>query len=267
MIKEHEIIILGDSVSTKGYVKLIDIMGDEEKIVRNARVCTATDTLDISEIEKERLIRLLVIQDHGTPLEHVSITLKVKSPIFVTRQWFRHRIASYNEKSQRYTSNEPEFFIPSSLRVKKKDCEVEVLLEEYASLLDQIKTLYNKMLDQGVVKEQARLILPLSTYTEFYVTSNLRSLLNFINLRADKHSQTEMRKYANAVAEIISEIFPAVWHYFCYVNRRCINPHCFLEGEQETISIDKDNQEKINVEVVRCNKCDVHPKYYERLKA
>ena len=233
---------------------------------RNARVCTATDTLDISESEKERLIRLLVLQDHGTPLEHVSLTLKVKSPIFVTRQWFRHRIASYNEKSQRYTSNEPEFLIPSTLRVKKKDCETEELLDEYNSLLDQIKSLYNKMIDQGVVKEQARFILPLSTYTEFYVTSNLRSLLNFVKLRADKHSQTEMRKYAHAVAEIISELFPAVWHYYCYVNHRCINPHCFLEGEQETITIDKANDEKVKVEVVRCNVCGIHSNYYQRLK-
>lgn len=193
-------------VLDKGFVELIDHMGDDTSVVRAARICHASQPGD--EEQDRRLIEFLMKNHHETPFEHVTFTFHVKCPIFVARQWVRHRIASYNELSGRYTEYEDEFYIPSKERLDER------FIEKMKEVYEFSYKAYQELVDSGVRKEIARMVLPTALYTQFIWTVNARSLMNFLSLRADSHAQWEMQQYALAVAQIFKAICPKSYEAF-----------------------------------------------------
>ncbi|ABR31741.1 thymidylate synthase [Thermosipho melanesiensis] len=216
-------------VLDKGFLRLVDILGDDYSAVKAARVSYGKG---IKTPEKDKnLIFYLMEHKHETPFEHIVFTFHVKTPIFVARQWFRHRIGSFNEASLRYTELKDEFYLPDHIRKnivedKQKAVRVEELkLKEqaleliYNSIEDSYKV-YRKLLELGVAREMARIVLPMSSYTQFYWTVNARSLMNFLNLRADSHAQWEIQQYAIKIAKIFKEKCPWTFESFLKFNYR-----------------------------------------------
>ena len=207
-----------------GFVRLVDTMGDDMAVVRAARVSYGNETKGREADRK--LILYLMKHNHGTPFEHIVFTFHIKCPIFVARQWFRHRIGSFNEISGRYVQLETEFFIPSAFRQNKTsnhqasiegdftEDELASMMVEYNYALDIAESTYHSLLENGVAREQARAILPLGTYTEFYWTVNARSLFNFVKLRTHKDAQEEMRDYAKVVKQLCYETAPWTFEAF-----------------------------------------------------
>jgi len=196
-----------------GSVVLEDSMGDDLSVVNSARVSFAKQSMLMTEAD-ERLIGFLMKGRHGTPFEHNSFKFRVKAPIFVMREWIRHRIGSFNEWSGRYSELEPVWYVPEPESVRsqvgkpgaytfepmeEKDAGLARLLID-SSAQDSYAA-YKGMLGFGVAKEVARMVLPLSIYTEFIWTVNARSLMNFLSLRNSEHAQLEIRKYAEAVED------------------------------------------------------------------
>lgn len=162
----------------------------------------------------EKLIHYLAKHKHTSCFEHMGATLKLKVPIFIARQIQRHRTFSYNEISRRYVDNEPEFFYPDMLRARAKDkkqgstdtpADTTVDLAWYVGVAVGA---YEKMLEDGVAPELARMILPQNMYTEFYMSGNLRAWEHFLKLRLDGHAQKEVQDVAKMVEEILQPLFP-----------------------------------------------------------
>ena len=207
-----------------GFVKLMQHVGDDLSIVNSARVCY-NDKSDSINDKDRKLIKFLLDNKHETPLEHNSMTFLVKCPLFVARQWHRHRIGiSINEVSGRYTVVPDEIYVPSAIfkefRIASKSnkqvseldsldtIDQESCREIYAKSTSQAFEAYHQLIAHGVAREQARAVLPLATYTQFYWTCNLRSLLHFINLRDHKDAQWEIQQYAKNMLEQAKDIFP-----------------------------------------------------------
>jgi thymidylate synthase (FAD) len=213
---------LRTAVLDKGFVRLVDAMGGDAAVVDAARVCY--DSRSKGAAQDRRLIAYLMQHAHLTPFEHAVFKFHVSTPIFVARQWFRHRMASYNEVSGRYTEVKDEFYIPASWRRQdavNKQGSVPADRLDYQGLSDRLAAqvrsslaLYREMLAAGVAREMARLVLPLNLYTQFYWTVNCRSLMNFISLRADEHAQWEMQQYALALAGFLRRRMPWTWKAF-----------------------------------------------------
>ena len=211
-----------------GFVRLVDSMGDDNAVIRAARVSYGEESKGTDADRK--LIQYLMKHNHGTPFEHIVFTFHIRCPIFVARQWFRHRIGSFNEISGRYTELHTGFFVPTLLRQNKTsnhqasiegdftEDETESMMNEWKYTLDIVEATYHSLLEKGLAREQARAILPLGTYTEFYWTVNLRSLFNFIRLRTAEDSQAEMRQYANIVKLIAEEKAPWSFEAFDKTN-------------------------------------------------
>ena len=217
-------------------VDLIDSMGNDDSVIRAAKVSTMTDTAvdEMSDAGKEKFIDFLVANRHGSPFEHVLFTFRIEAPIFVWREFMRHRMASYNEESGRYTELKPVFYIP----VEDRDLvqvgkpgeyvftrgdqvqEVETLLHIQCISSDAYAS-YKTLLENGIAREVARMLLPLNIYSTAYVTMNLRSLTNFLSLRRNVEGQTfpsfpqreiemvaeQMEKHADSVAPITLDAF------------------------------------------------------------
>lgn len=213
-------------VLDKGFVRLVDSMGDDLAVVNGARISFARHAESFGEAERG-LIRYLMLNKHGSPFEHPTLSFHVKAPIFVAREWFRHRIGSFNEVSMRYKTVDPEFYIPtpSDVRVRvgkpghytyeRADAP---LADSFCATLIGNCTLagldYQEAVEDGVAPELARLLLPVNVYTEFLWTVNARSCLNFLELRTANEAQYEIREYANIVEEYFREQLPAVWEAF-----------------------------------------------------
>ncbi|SHH37793.1 FAD-dependent thymidylate synthase [Thermosipho atlanticus] len=211
----------------KGFVRLVDLMGNDFSAVKAARVSYGKG-LKTPEKDKN-LIFYLMEHRHETPFEHIVFTFHVKSPIFVARQWFRHRIGSFNEASLRYTELKDEFYLPNHIRINDtKDKQKGVIiqndelknkaLELIQDSLENSYNVYQQLLSMGIAREMARIVLPMSSYTQFYWTVNARSLMNFLNLRADSHAQWEIQQYALAIAKIFQEKCP--WTYEAFIKFR-----------------------------------------------
>lgn len=208
-------------VLNKGFLRIIDFMGGDNSVVQAARVSVGQG---LKGEEKDRkLVHYLMRNQHMTPFEHAVFKFHVKCPIFVARQWFRHRWGSYNEISGRYTEFKEEFYLPGFYRkqVDKnyefepfKEHEVEIFQKKILEFYETAYTLYRDLLEGKIAKELARIVLPLSLYTQFYWTVNSRSLMNFVNLRADKHAQWEIRQYALVIARIFKELMPWTFEAF-----------------------------------------------------
>jgi len=181
--------------------------------VRAARVSYDMDVLD--EERDKKLIEFLLKNGHETPFEHIVFSFHVKCPIFVARQWFRHRIASYNELSGRYSKLSYEFYLPDPARLRKgADIDGRAALEKIEEVTRSAFQTYLELLKMGIPREVARIVLPLNLYTRFYWTVNARSLMNFLNLRADSHAQWEIQQYALAIAKIFKEKCPWTFEAF-----------------------------------------------------
>lgn len=203
-------------VLNHGSVELIAHGGSDLQIVNAARVSYGKERSFIS-IDDQNLLKFLVKEGHESPFEHTRFTWRIKAPIFVARQWFRHRIASYNEISLRYTEAKPEFYIPQSdingesgYEFNTRDfiqAQYQMANENaYLSYKQILKLYIKKGLHPKRARELARTVLPLGTYTEFIFTCNMRALQHFIKLRSDSHAQPEIQVYANAMKDIICSI-------------------------------------------------------------
>lgn len=204
------------AVLDRGFVQLVDHMGDDNAVVQTARVSHRSKGTPEGD---RKLIQYLWTHNHGTPFESAVFKWHVKAPVFVARQWFRHRIASFNEVSGRYTEMKNEFYFPFEWRgqdAKNKQgssggfCS-RANIEMNDRLLEAVgkcRAVYEELLSAGVAREMARMVLPLNLYTEWYFTANARSLINFFSLRCDSHAQWETRQYANAMWKIFEAIMP-----------------------------------------------------------
>lgn len=208
-----------------GFVILEDFMGDDHAICRAARVSYGAGTKKAKD--DRALIRHLMRHQHSSPFEMVELKFVVKCPIFTMRQLIRHRTANVNEYSQRYSLVKDQFDITTQdqwriqhpLNKQGSIGEVDVFLGSELSELEEEHyrntfALYERMIEDGVAREQARKILPLSTYTECYWKCDLRNILNLIRLRADSHAQKEIRDLANALAFFVKALFPLSWEAF-----------------------------------------------------
>ncbi|MBI4376997.1 MAG: FAD-dependent thymidylate synthase [Elusimicrobia bacterium] len=210
------------AVLDKGFVRLVDFMGGDQGIVDAARVSYGGKSK--GEEADRRLISYLLRHQHMTPFEHSFFKFHVSCPIFVMRQWIRHRMASYNEISARYVEVRDEFYIPKTWRaqdVKNKQGSIAAPALDHKALTAlceaQVRSaleVYRQMLAAGVAREMARMVLPVNLYTEFYWTVNARSLMNFLSLRADVHAQWEIQQYAEALGRFFESKLPWTWAAF-----------------------------------------------------
>jgi thymidylate synthase (FAD) len=209
-----------------GFVRLDAVMADDLSVVNAARVSFARhkDAMDASD---EGLIRFLMRERHGTPFEHNSFRFHIRCPIFVAREWFRHRIGSFNEFSMRYAKATDDFYVPAPEDVRTQvgkpgaytfeTVEPEVAESTRETLESVYRTAYaayEELVEAGIAREIARCVLPVGAYTEFFWTVNARALMNFVSLRAAETAQREIRYYADAVESFLAEMMPVTYEAF-----------------------------------------------------
>jgi thymidylate synthase (FAD) len=206
-------------------VELIDSMGGDLSVVRSARVSSGSSSDNASR--DVGLINYLMRDRHGSPFEHAVFTFRIEAPIFVFREFMRHRIASYNEESGRYKELEPVFYVPNEDRKLQQIGKPGAYTFEDGTydqkrqlptstmrVYDEAYTAYKKMLDKGIAREVARIVLPVGIYSSMYVTMNARSLMNFLSLRSDEQGtypsfpQWEIAEVARQMELIFSEKMP-----------------------------------------------------------
>ena len=209
----------------KGFVRLVDSMGGDNAIVQSARVSYGKGT---SKVSQDRgLIRYLMRHRHTTPFEMVEFKFHCKMPIFVARQWVRHRTANINEYSLRYSEARDEFYIPnpdqieyqSSLNKQGRAGEVSnelknKVIQYFNEISDRSFEIYSELNREGVARELARAILPVNLYTEWYWKNDLHNLLHFVGLRSDSHAQFEIRVFSDAMASYIKKVAPHAWEAY-----------------------------------------------------
>ncbi len=207
-------------VLDKGFVRLVDYLGSDERIVQSARVSYGDGTKTYRE--DKGLINYLLRNDHTSPFEQVNFTFHIKMPIFVARQWIRHRTGRVNEISGRYSVMADEAYLPELVHLNtqssdNKQGRNEDPMDEATALKiqeilkkDQERAFstYKELLDSDLAREVARINLPLSLYTEWYWQMDLHNLLHFLALRLDAHAQWEIRTYAETIYSIIREVVP-----------------------------------------------------------
>jgi thymidylate synthase (FAD) len=210
----------------KGFVRLIDVMGDDAAIVQAARVSYGSGTKKV--LEDRGLIRYLLRHAHTTPFEMVEFKFHVKLPIFVARQWIRHRTANVNEYSGRYSEMKDEFYTPNPNDIRPQsvlnkqgrseetlpDGMADQAANAFKSGQDDAYAQYQEFLEQGIAREIARINLPVSNYTEWYWKIDLHNLFHFLRLRIDAHAQYEIRVFAEAIAELVKPFVPHAWQAF-----------------------------------------------------
>jgi thymidylate synthase (FAD) len=213
-------------VLDKGFVRLVDYLGGDERIVQSARVSYGAGTKSVRE--DKGLINYLMRHLHTSPFEQVLFTFHCKMPIFVARQWVRHRTARLNEISGRYSIMESEFYVPTEADVRYQSKQnkqgrseddvppelrrrvIEILTRGQQTAYDE----YSQLLDDDIARELARINLPLSLYTQWYWQIDLHNLFHFLKLRLDSHAQYEIRAYGEAMAEMVKAVAPLAWDAF-----------------------------------------------------
>ena len=204
-----------------GFVRLVDSMGDDTSIVRSARVSYDAEwRAGDDKGSDRRLLRYLWNNGHTSPFEAVTATFEVKAPIFVARQWMRHRTQSYNEVSARYTELPEEIYVPALDQITtqstdNKQMRTDQVHTEAQKIQNCIRETdqsqfdaYKVLLEMGCPRELARGVLPVNTYTHFFATANLNNWLKFLNERQHEHAQYEIRVYADAINELLKNIVP-----------------------------------------------------------
>jgi thymidylate synthase (FAD) len=210
-----------------GWVDLENHSGSDLSVVNAAKVSFAKQSDGFGDEEK-RVLGFLMREQHGSPFEHNYFKFHVRAPIFVVREWERHRIGfSYNEESGRYVELRPDFYIPEIARTQEgkpgsysfedgDDFQTDHVRSSVMLHSKNAYKHYQDLLEAGIAKEQARIVLPLNTYTEFYFSCNARSLMNFLELRMASSAMYEIRAYAEALYELWAEVMPATAEAFEY---------------------------------------------------
>jgi len=227
-----------------GFIRLIDYMGSDDRIVQTARVSYGAGTKTLRE--DAGLIDYLLRHEHTSPFEHVVFEFHCKMPIFVARQWIRHRTARLNEISGRYSVMKDEFYVPprdqisfQSLDNKQgrnpedvppelQDKVIELLKQDQENVYGN----YEEMIDDNIARELARINLPLSTYTEWYWQMDLKNMFHFLRLRMDSHAQWEIQEYGRAMAEVVKAVCPLAYASF---ERHMVNGARFSAEELAAI--------------------------------
>jgi thymidylate synthase (FAD) len=212
------------AVLDHGFVRYIDHMGDDRRIVEAARISYKSPSK--GDDADKKLLSYLWKNKHTSPFEMVKVTLNIKLPIFVMRQYVRHRMQNLNEVSARYTELPNEFYIPEVWRkqdIKNKQGSIESAELDHRQLTGVVRDFcqesyrkYEWLIAQGVAREMARMVLPVNIYTEIYACWDLKNLLHFITLREDAHAQAEIQEYGKAIKSICKELFP--WTLEAYEN-------------------------------------------------
>jgi thymidylate synthase (FAD) len=209
-----------------GFVRLDDAMANDLSVVNGARVSFARRKDEFDDADAG-LITFLMRDRHGTPFEHNAFRFHVRCPLFVAREWFRHRIGSFNEFSMRYARATDDFYVPEPEDVRTQVGKpgaytfeqvspelAESTREELKAVYDAAYAAYERLVEQGVARELARCVLPVGAYTEFYWTVNARALMNFVSLRAAETAQREIRRYAEACERFFAELMPVTYEAF-----------------------------------------------------
>ncbi len=213
-------------VLDKGFVRLVDYMGGDQRIVQAARVSYGSGTK--SYRQDRGLIHYLIKNWHTSPFEQVQLTFHTKMPIFVARQWVRHRTARLNEISGRYSVMKDEFYLPDPEHIRPQsdnnkqgrsderftEDEEQEIIRLFADEQRSVYANYEQLLEKNVARELARNNLPLSLYTEWYWQIDLHNLFHFIRLRMDPHAQYEIRVYAEALAQCAKAVAPIAYEAF-----------------------------------------------------
>lgn len=225
-------------VLNNGYVELIDIMGSDLSIVNAAKVSFSSELTEMDP-SAVGLINFLMKNKHATPFEHALFKFRVKCPIFVAREWFRHRWSSFNEMSMRYYIPEKiDFFYPEKESVRKQvgkpgayhfepmdhqEIAYSELMFQFERVYRAAEDAYQSLINIGVAKELARSVLPVGQYTEFIWTVNARSLINFLSLRNDSNAQFEINEYAKIIEDkFFAESLPVTYKAFIESGREAI---------------------------------------------
>lgn len=258
-ILEKEIPVLDN-----GFIRVIDYMGNDCSIVQAARVSYGAGTKH--QNTDKALIDYLMRHDHTTPFEMCEIKFHVKLPIFVARQWMRHRTGSFNEYSARYSVLQDEYYLPNKNHITQQsdtnkqardmsktinDEKADQFIELSKEKISECYKLYLEMMENGVAREIARTVLPVTYYTQFYWKVNLHNLLHFTRLRAHQSAQFEIRQYAEKIIEIIEK-----WVPFAY--------EAFLEHKQNSKRLSNKNTKFI--QKVFNKEYDIKEKFYEYVK-
>ncbi|HSC90732.1 MAG TPA: FAD-dependent thymidylate synthase [Gaiellaceae bacterium] len=214
-----------------GFVRLDEAMASDLSVANAARVSFARRKEELDEADRG-LIGFLLRERHGTPFEHNAFRFHIRAPIFVAREWFRHRIGSFNEFSMRYAKATDDFYVPAAEDVRTQvgkpgsysfepvDPELaETAREELREVYETAYTAYERLVEQGVARELARAVMPVGAYTEFYWTVNARALMNFVSLRAAETAQREIRRYAEACERFLAEEMPVTYEAFVAAGR------------------------------------------------
>jgi thymidylate synthase (FAD) len=214
-----------------GFVRLDEAMADDLSVVNGARVSFAKHKVEMDDSDAG-LIRFLMRERHGTPFEHNAFRFHIRAPIFVAREWFRHRVGSFNEFSMRYARATDDFYLPEPEDVRTQvgkpgaysfepvsDEVAEATREELRQVYEAAYAAYERLVEQGVARELARAALPVGAYTEFYWTVNARALMNFLSLRNAETAQREIRRYAEACERFLAERMPVTYEAFVAAGR------------------------------------------------
>ena len=212
-----------------GYVRLIASMGNDLTICRSARVSYDADWRAGDDDDKDsKLIQSMMRRGHTSPFEHVVITFEVKAPIFVFRQWHRHRTWSYSELSARYAPMKEDYYVPDANQItgqhptdkQMRGTEPHEFAELFRSNIDSASAAsfnaYESLLRRGVARELARCVLPVNMYSRMFATVNLHNLFKFLRLRLDEHAQYEIRVYAEALRSLAYDVVPVSMTAFDY---------------------------------------------------
>ncbi len=214
-----------------GFVRLDAAMADDLSVVNGARVSFARHKDELDDADAG-LIRFLMRDRHGTPFEHNAFRFHIRCPMFVAREWFRHRIGSFNEFSMRYAKATDDFYVPAAEDVRSQVGKpgaysfepvepelAERTREELQAVYETAYATYTRLVEEGVARELARSVLPVGAYTEFYWTVNARALMNFVSLRAAESAQREIRRYADACEHFLAAKMPITYEAFVANNR------------------------------------------------
>jgi thymidylate synthase (FAD) len=210
-------------VFNDGFVELIEVMGNDLKVVNTARVSYGKESSEFTD-KDAKLLNYLWQHEHTSPFRHCYLTFRLRTPIFVLRQWMKHQIGcSWNEQSARYTELRHGFFKPNTWRMQdtknKQSSAGEILESEKAfEILNNVYSVcekaYDDLLTLGVCREQARVLLPIASYSECIWTTSLQAVLHFLKLRMDTGAQLEIQQYAQAVHTLTSQHFPETLKLF-----------------------------------------------------
>jgi thymidylate synthase (FAD) len=214
-----------------GFVRLDEAMADDLSVVNGARVSFARHKTELDDSDAG-LIRFLMRERHASPFEHAVFRFHVRCPIFIAREWFRHRWSSFNEFSMRYAKATEDFYVPDADDVRTQvgkpgaysfepvsDEVAETTREELRQVYETAYGAYERLVELGVARELARAVLPVGAYTEFYWTVNARSLMNFLSLRNAVAAQREIRRYAEACEHFFADRMPVTHEAFVAAGR------------------------------------------------